>query len=251
MSFALDYSEMKEYINTSCDNQLNSLSGDDDYSHIEYARSQFLKALDHCHVRSQVINLKRFFNRIYLDNKTFYSPIEILEEGVDVTDLLDEVESQPGMWFVDQRRQKNIDLHKDTQCIPLIVGIPLEDRPWPYNMSDSPNDKEGVLYKNFPLIIQWLNSYCLKNRLILGRTAIVKLFGKSSIGKHSDVGLYHHNKFRYHFCLSGQYDYHVADEMCMMKAGTIMRFNNKFPHWAINHDDSPRVTIIFDAQPYQ
>ena len=67
------------------------------------------------------------------------------------------------------------------------------------------------------------------------------------VGAHIDEGTYYQDKDRYHLSIKGQYQYFVGNESIIVDSGTLMWFNNKMPHGAVNLGDETRITFVFDV----
>ena len=66
------------------------------------------------------------------------------------------------------------------------------------------------------------------------------------VGAHIDEGTYYKTRDRYHISICGRYQYFVGNETIIVEPGTILWFNNKLPHGAVNIADEERITFVFD-----
>lgn len=232
-----------DYINDTCDRIHNS-----NKPYIEIVRKKLLSAIEHSQYKTEIENLRKYFDRIQIDPKHIKSNafrnIEMIQNDIDVEEILNEVNMYPENWYLDQSRRKEINLHEHTYSIPLVTrGVVKGIKHW-----DSELLLKKDLYEYYPKTIYFVNKFCEKNQMKPGMISIVKLMAGKEIYKHADVGEYYLKRNRYHLCISGKYDFYVGDDMMTINPGNLVRIDNKIPHRAVNCDIMSRVTIIFDAE---
>jgi hypothetical protein len=111
--------------------------------------------------------------------------------------------------------------------------------------------EDTPLYSSFPEIqefIEWVGKEFYGGWNRLGRVFVTRLAGTSSIGRHTDEGLYFESLHRHHFVLISQDAHFCWDHNVSIKLGEgeLWRVNNSVPHWVTNSGAS-RTHIIFDA----
>lgn len=229
------------------DSRLNSIKV------IEFIKNRFLTAVEYCKALSELDSVKKSFEEAKFTEEYLNSPsrelIKILELNVNVAPLLEEVKSLEDNWSKFTKRQSLIEVQKDTLTIPLVRGVPIPGLSWPESLWDSHTVEETEFYSQYPIIVEWLNSYAKSNNLKLARIAIVKLNINGQVGAHIDVGEYYRKRNRYHLCLEGEYAYSVLGKTEIVGPGTLLQFDNKNIHSAMHLGNVPRIAIIFDAEP--
>jgi mannose-6-phosphate isomerase-like protein (cupin superfamily) len=172
----------------------------------------------------------------------------LLDNDVDVTAMMEEIRSQEENWYVETGRQKSIPVQSETESIPLVKPIPLLGVTGHPSQWDSHRYTPTPLYEKYPHIISWLIDFSRKTGEKIARVALVRLKVDGQVGSHIDFGEYYRHRNRYHLCLDGAYYYHVNNESKLIEAGTLFRFDNDMPHWAVNEGNIPRISVIFDTE---
>lgn len=98
-------------------------------------------------------------------------------------------------------------------------------------------------YKNHTEIINFLK----RNFKNFKRCGFLALPVGNIVDFHIDEGSYYLTKDRYHLSIQGIYEYFVGDEKVIVEPGTLLWFNNKLPHKAVNIGNETRITFVFDV----
>jgi hypothetical protein len=194
------------------------------------------------------LSLSRSLGNFDLNSKRRNELITVLDNDVDVTAMMEEIRSQEENWYVETGRQKSIPVQSETESIPLVKPIPLLGVTGHPSQWDSHRYRPTPLYEKYPNIISWLNNFSLKYGEKIARVALVRLKVDGQVGSHIDFGEYYRHRNRYHLCLDGAYYYHVNNESKLIETGTLFRFDNDMPHWAVNEGNIPRISVIFDTE---
>lgn len=170
-----------------------------------------------------------------------------LFEGVDITPLLQKLNSLPELWGVDTIRQTYPgSMHQDTECI-FIRG------PESFSFEKYMFDTGAYDFPAYRLLEEELNP--ILNRLLeatectqLGRVLIVKLLPQGVVDEHIDEGLYAEHYSRFHIglvCPEGS-TLTVEGEPEHIGAGEGWWFNHRKSHTAENNSVEDRIHIIVD-----
>ncbi|MDE0411912.1 MAG: aspartyl/asparaginyl beta-hydroxylase domain-containing protein [Gammaproteobacteria bacterium] len=173
-----------------------------------------------------------------------------INEQVDVSPLLGELDRFPEMWLADTSRQRKIRCQRNTQNIFLRAA----KKPLPPGAKNA-NDVHGVRSmpgaKKFPCTLEFCESVAKELDAALGRATLVKLLPGSQVYPHVDTGSYYRIRDRLHLVLKsiGGSLLGVEDETVRMREGELWVMDNKKLHWARNPSDKPRIHLIFDLLP--
>lgn len=180
--------------------------------------------------------------------------IKILETGIDVTSIVNQLELYKEDWGNAKRTKGSSRQDPHTKLVTsdvlqLVMGG-----------VDSPDEFVGDTEITIPTeavtrhteIQRFLAS---KFNSPVGRCAFLKTPEGQITGKHIDEGKYYLNKDRYHLSISGTYEYTVWDdgendetkEVVNIKPGTFFWFDNKKNHMAKNTSNGDRIAFIFDV----
>lgn len=195
------------------------------------------------------LSLARSLGNFDLNSKRKNELIDILDNDVDVTDMLCEVQEQEDNWYMATGRQKLLKEQVDTEYIPLVSPIHLLGVTGSAAGWDSHRYKRTSLYEKYPRIVSWLNDFSRRTGEKIARVALVRLKVNGQVIPHIDYGEYYRHRNRYHLCLDGAYYYHVNNDSKLIEAGTLFRFDNDMPHWSANEGNTPRISVIFDTEP--
>jgi hypothetical protein len=80
----------------------------------------------------------------------------------------------------------------------------------------------------------------------LQRCGFLSLPIDEMVGAHIDEGTYYLTRDRYHLSIVGRYQYFCGTDSVIVEPGTLLWFNNKLPHGAVNIGDETRITFVFD-----
>lgn len=163
--------------------------------------------------------------------------IRIIERGIKIQPLLDEVLSLP---------EDNWRVHsKDTthRVMPLTVPVIYEGQDTSILNSDETINTPQ--YYSCPKIVNWMRR---RNFYYHTWAGIYKLPPGGMVAPHKDdSGDYYTNKMRYHLCLQGKYLYRVeGDPVYTITPGTLFWFDLQTTHSAECISDVDRITLLFD-----
>ena len=171
--------------------------------------------------------------------------IRIIKTGVDVSRILNQLQQYPEDWG----SQKNIENTKQqdptkytttADVLQLIMGgVETEEQ----YVGNTEICIQTPAYEKHTEIINYLRKYFKKLR----RCGFLALPVGQIVGTHIDEGTYYLTKDRYHLSIQGKYEYNVGDERIIVEPGTLLWFNNKLPHSAVNIGDNIRITFVFDV----
>ena len=173
----------------------------------------------------------------------------LIEESVQISPLLREIDSVEGAWDLNQGRQSTIKVQREAKAIPIrglrkskIAGR----KKWDVHESRFTN-----ISQNFPLVRAQLEHWAAKLNGELSRAKVVKLEPGHRVYPHIDRGDYYRVRNRYHLVLrsdAGNY-LRAGEEQIWMKPGELWWFDNKAEHEAENRSDTARIHFIFDLLP--
>jgi hypothetical protein len=215
---------------------------------LDHYCDQLIDAANISTMKGDWLSLSRSLGNFDLKSKKKNELITVLDNDVDVSGMLEEVRSQESNWYIDTNRQKYLKEQVDTEYIPLVKPIPLLGVTGNPSMWNSHRYTPTPLYEKYPNIVSWLNNFSLKYGEKIARVALVRLKVDGQVKSHIDFGEYYRHRNRYHLCLDGAYYYHVNHESKLIEAGTLFRFDNDMPHWAVNEGNTPRISVIFDTE---
>lgn len=180
--------------------------------------------------------------------------IKIIETGIDVTPIVNQLELYKDDWGNAKRTKGSSRQDPHTKLVTsdvlqLVMGG-----------VDSPDEFVGDTEITIPTeavtrhteIQRFLAS---KFSCPIGRCAFLKTPEGEITGKHIDQGKYYLTKDRYHLSISGTYEYTVWDdgenddtkEVVNIEPGTFFWFDNKKNHMAKNTSNGDRIAFIFDV----
>jgi hypothetical protein len=171
--------------------------------------------------------------------------IKILETGVDVSRIIDQLEQHPGDWgsqkTLDKVQLKDPTKYETTvDVLQLIMGATNNAN---IKAEDTDICIETPAYKHHIEIIQFLSKRFKK----IHRCGFLSLPVGQTVNAHIDEGTYYLTRDRYHLSIQGRYQYFVGNENLIVEPGTLFWFNNKLPHGTVNLGDCARITFVFDV----
>lgn len=181
-----------------------------------------------------------------LQNKNFpMDNIRIIETGIDVSKVLDQIKQYPQDWgsqkSVSKTEQVDPTKYKTTvDVLQLVMGAVNKPGELAFN---SELCIKTPAYENHTEVFKILKKYFKKYR----RCAFLSLPVGQEVGFHIDEGTYYLTKDRYHLSIMGKYKYSVGSETITVEPGTLFWFNNKMLHSAVNVGDTERITFVFDV----
>ena len=171
--------------------------------------------------------------------------IRIIETGVDVSKILEQLKQYPEDWG----SQKNIKYSEQLDPTEYIVtvdvlqlimgGITKEDE----YVGDTEICIPTPAYQKHTEVIEFVKKHFTK----LSRCGFLAIPIGDEVGLHIDEGTYYLTKDRYHLSIQGKYEYTVEDETLIIEPGTFFWFNNKLLHKSINLGDDVRIAFVFDV----
>lgn len=186
------------------------------------------------------------------DNADSLKHFRLIFPGVNIQPFLREITENASLWQKDTSRQEKIKVQRETNSIYLRSAV----KPFPSgvtNGNDVHESHQTSVAKQFPAIMQWLESFTQKHGGELGRATIVRLAPKGRVYRHIDQGDYYRIRDRYHLVLQSAAGslLGAGDEWIRMQPGEFWWFDNKAPHEAYNEADTWRIHLIFDVLPAQ
>lgn len=173
--------------------------------------------------------------------------IQIIKTNIDVSKILKQLEIHTSDWN-SQTKMKNSDSvlnygfpPMDVGVLQLVIGVVRDAEQY---VGDSEISMKTPNYTHHTAIGTWLRKNGFKNH---DRCGFLLLPVDGKVGTHIDEGKYYLTRDRYHLSIYGKYRYTVGDEFTDVEAGTLLKFNNKLPHSAVNIGDCNRITFVFDV----
>ena len=174
--------------------------------------------------------------------------IKVIKTGIDVSKIREQLRSNPGDWNDQKKQEGSHLLNEDHDYDDLPVGNLQLTMGAVQKKEDFVGDSEFNVntpaYKRHTEIIKLIRNY-VGNKDI-HRCGFLGLPVDGYVGAHIDEGTYYKTKDRYHLSIMGQYQYFCGDDSVVVDPGTLMWFNNKMPHGAVNLGDITRITFVFD-----
>lgn len=179
------------------------------------------------------------------NNSEEYS-IQILETGIDVSQILAQLNEYADDW----EGQKKMD-HSDSLLnhgvpdvgagvLQLVIGACADGE----YVGDTELCYPTPAWYNHTEVIKFLETHGFEN---YSRCGFLSLPVGGSVGSHIDVGAYYTTRDRFHLSIQGQYIYCVGNEEIWVDPGTLFVFNNKLPHSSTNMGNDVRITFVFDV----
>ena len=172
--------------------------------------------------------------------------IRIIKKGIDVSKVIEQLEQYSDDWY-NQRKGTDTLLERgyadiEVGNLQLIMGAVKKKEDY---VGDSQISRPTAAYQRHTEVIK-----IIKRELRgaeIHRCGFLLLPVDGYVGAHIDEGTYYKTRDRYHLSIAGQYQYFVGNESVIVDPGTLLWFNNKLPHGAVNTADEPRVTFVFDV----
>lgn len=167
-----------------------------------------------------------------------------LENNIDTSSLLKEINLNYRFWKHNTIRQDTIEVQKETLSISLRKGIKEKD----IHINNCHDSCETELYQFYPNIKKYMNTFIEKYGGEIGRIMVVLLPSQKMVYPHIDEGEYYKARDRFHFVLSGSYEYTVEKEVNLFQQGELWFFDNQKIHFAKTVSEKERISIIFDVK---
>lgn len=170
-----------------------------------------------------------------------------IEENVDISSLLAEVQGNEPAWLIDTTRQSRIACQRETEVIALKKALPRPD----LTLRENQESERTAVSDRFPKAMRFLSAFAQQMNAQLSRATIVRLKPRSEVSWHIDAGSYYFIRDRYHLVLDSLAGslLRCADEAVRMRSGELWWFDNKQVHMARNESDAWRIHYIFDLLP--
>ena len=175
------------------------------------------------------------------------SAIKIIETGIDVSKILEQLKQYPEDWGSQKKRENTIQLdsekyHLTSDVLQLIMGGVTTEEQY---VGDTEICIKTEAYYRHTEILNLVQSKFKKN-IKLRRCGFLGMSVGGQVGAHVDFGSYYLSKDRYHISIQGTYRYTVGNESIIVEPGTFFWFNNKMKHSSINIGDNIRISFVFD-----
>lgn len=175
------------------------------------------------------------------------SSIKVIETGIDISNVLIQLQKYSEDWGVQKKRKNTIQLDSEKYKVTVDVlqlilgGVSTKDE---YVGDTEICVKTEAYYKHTEI----LNLIGKRFKRIdkLRRCAFLGMPVGGEVGTHIDFGNYYLNKDRYHVSIQGKYCYTVGDSSIVVEPGTFFWFNNKLEHSSKNIGNDTRITFVFD-----
>ena len=171
--------------------------------------------------------------------------IKIIKKGINVSKIQAQLDKNPSDWG-SQKGLGNVEIKDPHQYITSVDVLQLVMGGIEKPGQDVGNTEICIktpAYKNHSEIRKVVRKYFPEIR----RCGFLALPVDEMVGAHIDEGTYYLDKNRYHLSIQGQYQYFVGEESVIVDPGTLLWFNNKIPHGAVNLGDVTRITFVFDV----
>ncbi len=174
----------------------------------------------------------------------------LIKSNIDVSPLLEEINSQSNPWELHTGRQNKIKVQREACSIPLrgIVKSKIAGR----KLRDVHESRFTSLAKKFPESISFIENFANEINAELSRAKLVNLPSGNRVYSHIDRGEYYKIRNRYHLIISTGIDgsyLKAGEESVRMKTGDLWWFDNKAPHESFNDSNQDRIHLIFDLLP--
>lgn len=174
--------------------------------------------------------------------------IRVLETGIDVSQVLDQLKQYPQDWGAVRKIEGAHNVVDEfgfpevsAGVLQLVMGAVEQEGDY---VGDSELCLPTEAMKHHTAVLHILGRY-FRN---VSRCAFLSLPVGGSVGTHVDIGNYYLTRDRYHLSIQGTYEYHVGDESIVITPGMLVWFNNKLPHGTKNLGDDIRITFVFDVK---
>jgi hypothetical protein len=173
--------------------------------------------------------------------------IKIIKTGINVSKVIQQLKKYPQDWD----HQKNIDnvesllnhgfADLSVSALQLIMGGVKSKEDF---VGNSEINIKTPAYQRHSEIRKILKKEF--NGKEIHRCGFLSLPINEIVGAHIDEGTYYLTRDRYHLSILGRYQYFVGNETVIVEPGTLLWFNNKLPHGAVNIANEVRITFVFD-----
>jgi outer membrane protein assembly factor BamB/orotate phosphoribosyltransferase len=171
----------------------------------------------------------------------------LIRSGIDVSPLLEEIDSQEQAWLIETGRQDKIRVQRDTNTIFLRAAVPRPD----LNVNENQETRLMPVAERFPRALAYMTEFAVEMTCHLSRATIVRLKPRSQVFRHIDQGAYYFLRDRFHLVLRSPAGSVLMSggETVRMQEGELWWFDNKQYHESYNESDDWRIHFIFDLLP--
>ena len=177
--------------------------------------------------------------------------LRLVEKDIDVRSLLDEIEANSELWYLDTTRQEKITYQRETHTIALRCHADTAGddsrvrRAKPLGYHGRPTSMSEKL----PLNSDYVDQLVRTMNGTIGRCVLAKLAPNGKIYRHTDDGLYWLLRDRYHLALKSINGSHfkVGGDEVRMQEGELWWFDHTAAHEAFNDSDEDRIHLIVDV----
>lgn len=175
-----------------------------------------------------------------------FKHFECINNGVNISPLLEEIGSQPEAFLIDTGRQEKVHVQRKTQTIKIRNPVVRQDL-----FAEQNQETEwSTLAPRFPKACAFMEAVAKEQEGSLSRAFIVRLQPKSQVDPHIDAGAYYAIRKRFHLILKSAGSIMIAgDERVTMMPGELWWFDHRQHHAAANTSDEWRIHYIFDVLP--
>jgi outer membrane protein assembly factor BamB/orotate phosphoribosyltransferase len=172
---------------------------------------------------------------------------KLIRSGINITPLLEELQSQEEAWVIDTSRQDRSRVQRDTNTIFLRAAVHRPDLP----INENQETRLTSMSKFFPKALAFMTEFAEELNCHLSRATIVRLKPRSRVFRHFDEGSYYFLRDRFHLVLrSATGSVLMSGGECLrMQEGELWWFDNKQYHESFNDSDDWRIHYIFDLLP--
>lgn len=174
--------------------------------------------------------------------------ITVIETGIDVSDILQQLKDHPEDWF----NQRGVE-HTGSLLDRGYADIPIGNLQLVMGAVQNAEDFVGDSEICVPTPAFYKHTAVLRKLVELGfkdisRCGFLSLEVGGMVGQHIDEGTYYLTRDRYHLSIQGSYDYTVGGETVRIEPGMLVWFNNKLMHGTQNVGNENRITFVFDVK---
>lgn len=173
-----------------------------------------------------------------------------IEDGIDPSPILAEIDAVPGIWFEQTGRQSMATVQREALSI-AVRGLRKSMLQPGQERRDVHASRWTTGSARLPHTRAFLERVANLEDGLLGRAKLVSLPAGAKVYPHVDRGDYYRVRDRYHLVLKSDIGSWIraGDEEIRMAEGELWWFDNKAEHEAVNDSKMPRVHLIFDLLP--
>jgi len=177
--------------------------------------------------------------------------LKLIAKGIDVSPLINEIEANSELWYLDTSRQEKITVQAETNAIALRCHADTagEDSRVRRAKPISYQGRPTPMSEKLPVTSEYVDQLVRIMNGTMGRCVLARLKPNGTVYPHADDGLYWLLRDRYHLALKSVKGsrFKVGGEEALMQEGELWWFDHTATHEAFNDSDVDRVHIIFDV----